>query len=545
MVADVPGMREAFERVGGGRSPQQLALRPGGRCAVRGGGRRESSPTAPGAVAGRPSAARVGARVPDVRAGSRQRTLHARHRASTGLRRSAGRSRVTAPASQSAFRAVSGTASSNRVRNALASTRQRRPQEPSRDYTHLVGWPLIEEIQPARRAAQGQARAARLARRRLGGGVSEILYTLIPLMRDVGLDTEWHVDHRPRGVLQRRRSCCTTRSRANPQALSAEDWEIFDTLQRDERRELDGRLRLLIVHDPQPAALRSTSSRRGGPLDVALPHRPVDAEPGHRSSRMLPLIQPLRRTRLPHAAVRARRDGRQGATIVPPAIDPLVAEEHGAVARGRGVRLRPVRHRRRPAADLPGVALRSLEGPDGRDRRLPRGQGAVDDGAARAGRLDGDRRPRGLGLLQRDGRPRRGRHGHPDPQQPQQRRRDRGQRVPVAGRRGAAEVDPRGIRADGVARRSGRRGRSSAATSAASRSRSPTASPATSSSRSRRPRNGHCRDPRAIPALGKQLGRDRQGARAHAFPHAAATCATGCASSYRARTDDLAPAAEP
>ena len=26
-----------------------------------------------------------------------------------------------------------------------------------------------------------------------GGGVSEILYTLVPLMRDVGLDVEWQV----------------------------------------------------------------------------------------------------------------------------------------------------------------------------------------------------------------------------------------------------------------------------------------------------------------------------------------------------------------
>jgi trehalose synthase len=26
-----------------------------------------------------------------------------------------------------------------------------------------------------------------------GGGVSEILYTLVPLMRDVGIDTHWQV----------------------------------------------------------------------------------------------------------------------------------------------------------------------------------------------------------------------------------------------------------------------------------------------------------------------------------------------------------------
>ena len=69
--------------------------------------------------------------------------------------------------------------------------------------------------------------------------------------------------------------------------------------------------------------------------------------------------------------------------------------------------------------------------------------------AARARRLDGQRRSRGLGLLQLDARARRRRPGHPHPQQLQQRRRDRGQRVPVARRRRDPEVDARGLRPDG------------------------------------------------------------------------------------------------
>ena len=85
-----------------------------------------------------------------------------------------------------------------------------------------------------------------------------------------------------------------------------------------------------------------------------------------------------------------------GVNIVPPAIDPL-AEEHGAVARRRSVRVRAVRDRPRPAAAAPGVPLRSLEGPDRGDRRLqdrdPRGAGR----ATQARRVDGHRRPRGGG----------------------------------------------------------------------------------------------------------------------------------------------------
>ena len=38
-------------------------------------------------------------------------------------------------------------------------------------------------------------RVLHLSATAFGGGVAEILYTLVPLMRDAGLDTEWRVIH--------------------------------------------------------------------------------------------------------------------------------------------------------------------------------------------------------------------------------------------------------------------------------------------------------------------------------------------------------------
>ena len=92
-------------------------------------------------------------------------------------------------------------------------------------------------------------------------------------------------------------------------------------------------------------------------------------------------------------------NGHGGVNIVPPAIDPLSPKNMALSPDDAVLRLRPVRDRRRPAADLPGLALRPLEGPDGRDRRLPDGHQGDPRRPARAGRLDGDRRPRGLGVL--------------------------------------------------------------------------------------------------------------------------------------------------
>ena len=60
------------------------------------------------------------------------------------------------------------------------------------DYTHIVGRSLVEEIRELAEPLQGK-RVLHLSATAFGGGVSEILYTLVPLMRDVGLDAEWHV----------------------------------------------------------------------------------------------------------------------------------------------------------------------------------------------------------------------------------------------------------------------------------------------------------------------------------------------------------------
>src|SRR3954447_14003740 len=60
------------------------------------------------------------------------------------------------------------------------------------DYTHLAGRSLVEEI----RALAGELsglKVLHLSATAFGGGVSEILYTLVPLMIDVGIQAEWQV----------------------------------------------------------------------------------------------------------------------------------------------------------------------------------------------------------------------------------------------------------------------------------------------------------------------------------------------------------------
>ena len=60
------------------------------------------------------------------------------------------------------------------------------------DYTHLVGRPLVQEIRDLAEDLKG-LRVLHVSATAFGGGVSEILYTLVPLMNDAGVDAEWQV----------------------------------------------------------------------------------------------------------------------------------------------------------------------------------------------------------------------------------------------------------------------------------------------------------------------------------------------------------------
>ena len=60
------------------------------------------------------------------------------------------------------------------------------------DYTHLAGRGVVDEIRELAENLKGK-RVLHVSATAFGGGVSEILYTIVPLMRDVGLDASWQV----------------------------------------------------------------------------------------------------------------------------------------------------------------------------------------------------------------------------------------------------------------------------------------------------------------------------------------------------------------
>ncbi len=126
------------------------------------------------------------------------------------------------------------------------------------DYTHLVGRDLVESIRELAGPLEGK-RVLHVSATAFGGGVSEILYTIVPLMRDVGLDAHWNV------ILGREEFFNVTKLMHNslqgdPEAISDEQWELFERYNWMNAQSLaEGAWDVIIVHDPQPVGLRHNS----------------------------------------------------------------------------------------------------------------------------------------------------------------------------------------------------------------------------------------------------------------------------------------------
>ena len=187
------------------------------------------------------------------------------------------------------------------------------------DYTHIVGRPLVEEIRELAEPLKGK-RVVQLSATAFGGGVSEILYTLIPLMRDVGLEVEWQVIY-GREEFFNSTKLMHNALQGNPQDLTEEQWATWFQYNEMNARELSRGWDICLVHDPQPAAMLSLAPEKAKAwvwrchIDVSTPN-PQTME------RLLPYITGYGAS-LFHVAgyVPPGMDG--GVNIVPPAIDPL------------------------------------------------------------------------------------------------------------------------------------------------------------------------------------------------------------------------------
>lgn len=123
-----------------------------------------------------------------------------------------------------------------------------------RDYRQFIGDQELEAIRTLAEPLRG-ARLLHINATAFGGGVAEILHTLVPLMRDVGIEAEWQVIRGADEFFNVTKAFHNgLQGAAFP--LTAEMRAIYKRYNQQNAADLEGAYDFIVVHDPQPAALR-------------------------------------------------------------------------------------------------------------------------------------------------------------------------------------------------------------------------------------------------------------------------------------------------
>lgn len=188
------------------------------------------------------------------------------------------------------------------------------------DYRAIVGDGVIERLQSMADLLRG-ARILQVNATAYGGGVSEMLRSVIAIERGLGLDVEWRViagnteffevtKHMHNGL------------QGDPAGISAEAQHVFLDNNRLNASALQGDYDIIVVHDPQPAAIPAMRGRG----DAAWIWR-CHIDTSHPNPDVLDFIAPFlddydalvfTMDAFVPAALRDRR-----IHLIPPAIDPL------------------------------------------------------------------------------------------------------------------------------------------------------------------------------------------------------------------------------
>ena len=149
-------------------------------------------------------------------------------------------------------------------------------------YAGLVGEEVIEQLRQLAEPIKGMP-VVHVNSTRIGGGVAEILDKLVPLMRELGLDTRWEVISGEPDFYQ-----CTKHMhnalQGTPVNIPEHLLRVYEQTNATNAEQLGGVLRdagIVIIHDPQPAPLLGHFPDRKGKwiwrchIDASRPHRPV------------------------------------------------------------------------------------------------------------------------------------------------------------------------------------------------------------------------------------------------------------------------------
>ncbi|MDQ6748851.1 MAG: glycosyltransferase [Candidatus Dormibacteraeota bacterium] len=201
-----------------------------------------------------------------------------------------------------------------------------------RAYERIIGEEAATEIRELASTLQG-ARVLHLNATAFGGGVAELLGTLVPLMKDLGLSTEWQVIHGTDEFFSATKTMHNALQGAPVWNRAHGDvWKRYQKLNAEQfEQEFD----FVVVHDPQPAGIPHFLRTEGRPLKANLTWRChidlTDAQP--KAWRFLePYLDDYQTLIFTHQDYVKPELADRDVVVAPPAIDPL-APKNGRLAK--------------------------------------------------------------------------------------------------------------------------------------------------------------------------------------------------------------------
>ena len=139
-----------------------------------------------------------------------------------------------------------------------------------RQYERIIGEEATTEIRQLAAELQG-ARILHLNATAFGGGVAELLGTLVPLMRDLGLAADWQVMHGTDRFFRVTKAMHNSLQGADQ--WSKERGEVWKKYQKQNAADWDEDYDFTVIHDPQPAGIPHYLEEAGRPLKGGLTWR--------------------------------------------------------------------------------------------------------------------------------------------------------------------------------------------------------------------------------------------------------------------------------
>lgn len=130
-----------------------------------------------------------------------------------------------------------------------------------RDYRPIIGDAAYNEIQKVAEKLRGK-RVAHVNATPYGGGVAELLHSVVPLQRDAGLDVHWFVLAGSNPFFEVTKAMHNGLQGAKVE-ITPEMLETYRKINEENASRFEDDFDYVVIHDPQPAPFVSLCERRG------------------------------------------------------------------------------------------------------------------------------------------------------------------------------------------------------------------------------------------------------------------------------------------